>query len=104
MEKVHVHLPAGKALLAVDLFLATTPFLASVVERRKSIDLGSGPLQVCTAADLVLLKLIADRPKDRMDIENLLAVQGVPERTYLESWAKELGIRPRLDALLTQRK
>ena len=104
MDKVHVHLPAGKALMAVDLFLGTTPFLHSVLERRKAIDLGGGPLHVCSAADLILLKLVADRPKDRLDIENLLAVQGVPERPYLEHWASELGVRPRLDALLAQRR
>ena len=101
MEKVHVHLPYGRALLAVDLFLATTPFLQSVLERRKTIDLGAGPLQVCSAADLVLLKLVADRPKDRLDIENVLAVQGVPEREYLERWAGELGVRARLDQRLS---
>ena len=44
MEKIHVHLPAGKALLGVDLFLATTPFLQSLIERRKTVDLGGGPL------------------------------------------------------------
>ncbi len=103
MEKIHVHLPSGKALLGVDLFLATTPFLQSLLERRKTVDLGGGPLQVCTAADLVLLKLVADRPKDRLDIENVLAVQGVPERGYLDCWASELGVRPRLDALLARR-
>jgi hypothetical protein len=102
MEKVHVHLPSGSALLAVDLFLATTPFLHSLLERRKTVDLGGGPLQVCTAADLILLKLVADRPKDRLDVENLLAVQGVPEREYLEQWAERLEVRRKLDAVLAR--
>jgi hypothetical protein len=44
MEKIHVHLPTGSTLLAVDLFLAGTPFLRSVLARRRTVDLGRGPL------------------------------------------------------------
>ena len=100
MEKIHVHLPAGAALMAVDIFFAETPFLRSVLERSVAIDLGQGLLQVCTAADLLLFKLLADRPKDRADVRNVLAVQGIPDREYLERWAGELDVRPRLDELL----
>jgi len=103
METIHVHLPAGRTLMAVDLFLATTPLLGSVVERRTSIDLGRGPIEVCTAADLILLKLIADRPKDRIDIQNILAVQGVPEREYLVRWAERLSLRGKLEEILKGR-
>src|SRR5688572_8378795 len=61
LEKLHAHLPAGTSLMAIDLFLASTPFLESVLERRVGIDLGRGQVWVCTAADLVVLKLLADR-------------------------------------------
>lgn len=100
METLHVHVPAGRSLLAVDFFLTTTPFLRSVIERRRSIDLGQGPVFVCSAADLVLLKLVADRPKDRVDVQNVLAVQGVPEKEYLLRWAKTLGVAARLESAL----
>lgn len=100
MEKVHVHLPAGPTLMAVDLFFGTTPFLQSVLERRRAVDLGRGPIFVCSAADLILLKLVADRPKDRLDVRNVLSVQGVPEPEYLERWANDLGVTDRLRAAL----
>jgi len=96
MEKVHLFLPAGTSLLAVDLFLAQTPFLQSVIERRVAVDLGRGPIHVCSAADLLLLKLLAGRPKDRTDVENLLAVQGVPEPDHLRAWAATLQVEERL--------
>ena len=51
---------------------------------------------VVSAADLVLFKLVAGRRKDWVDIENVIAVQGVPERDYLRTWAKRLGIEDRL--------
>jgi hypothetical protein len=100
MEKVHVHVPTGATLLAVDVFLAGSPFLKSVLIRRRTVDLGRGPVPICTAADLILFKLIADRWKDRADIENLISIQGVPEREYLEKWAEELGVRDRLERTL----
>jgi hypothetical protein len=33
-------------------------------------------------------------------VGNVITVQGVPERTYLERWGRELGIAKRLDELL----
>lgn len=103
MEKLHVHVPAGPTLMAIDIFVATTPFLSSLLERKQSIELGAGRISICTAADLILLKLVADRPKDRVDVQNVLAVQGVPERDYLDRWARELHVGTRLQAMLAGR-
>jgi hypothetical protein len=89
--------------MAIDLFEATTPFLESVLERRIEIDLGRGRLWVCSAADLILLKLLADRRKDRVDVENVLLVQGVPEPEYLRRWAAALGLEQRLTRALERR-
>lgn len=100
---VSARLPADRALIRVDLLLAETPFLRSVLARRIELDLGEGPIPICTAADLVLFKLVAWRPKDRMDLDNVLWVQGVPEREYLERWAQELGVTERLQELLDTR-
>jgi hypothetical protein len=100
MEKVHTFLPIGRSLLAVDLFLANTPFLESTLARRVVVDLGHGPIQICSAADLILFKLIAGRPKDMLDIKNLIVVQGIPEPSYLRSWASRLGLEERLKPLL----
>jgi hypothetical protein len=53
-------------------------------------------------ADLILFKLIAGRRTDWVDIDNILAVQGVPEREYLQSWAEKLAVKPRLDQVLRE--
>jgi hypothetical protein len=82
------------------LFPATTPFLESVLSRRVGIELGRGSVWVCTAADLIVFKLLADRDKDRVDVENVISVQGVPERDYLERWTEALGVRAKLAAAL----
>jgi predicted nucleotidyltransferase len=99
---IHVRIPADHALIRVDLLIADTPFLQSVLARRIELDLGQGKVPICSAADLVLFKLIAWRRKDRVDLDNILWVQGVPERTYLEHWARILGVEERLRQVLTK--
>jgi hypothetical protein len=42
-------------------------------------------------------QLLADRPKDRLDVQNVLTVQGLPEPEYLREWAGRLGIADRLE-------
>lgn len=97
---IHVQIPADRSLIRVDLLIADTPFLQSALARRIEIDLGQGNVPICTAADLVLFKLVAWRRKDRMDLDNILWVQGVPERPYLEQWARTLGVEERLSEIL----
>ena len=104
MPTVHVQIPVGSTLMTVDIFLAGTPFLESVLSRRKPVELGDGSVFVVTAADLLLFKVIAGRRKDLVDIDNLLAVQGIPERGYLEQWASALAMKERLDIALRGRK
>jgi hypothetical protein len=59
-------------------------------------------IQVVTAADLILFKLMAGRRKDWVDIDNVLAIQGVPERPYLDRWATTLGVADRLHRVLNE--
>ena len=47
-------------------------------------------------------KLLAGRAKDDLDIRNVLAVQGVPDRDYLESWAGRLNVADRLARILAR--
>jgi hypothetical protein len=100
MEKATGRLLAGGVWFTIDVFVATTPFLRSAIGRRATIELGSDRIEVVTAADLLLFKLVAGRRKDWVDIENIVTVQGIPEREYLEAWADRLGVRERLDKVL----
>jgi hypothetical protein len=51
---IHVQIPAERTLIRIDLLVAETPFLKSMLARRVEIDLGQCPVPICTAADLVL--------------------------------------------------
>ena len=88
----------------IELYPAVTPLQVSALGRltRAPALLGHEPLPVVTAADLILFKLLAHRPKDRVDIDNILAVQGLPEPAYLFDWARQLGLADRLELALQE--
>ena len=54
-----------------------------------------------TPEDLILLKLLANRPSDQGDIADVLFVQGQLDEDYLKKWAGALEITDRLTAALT---
>jgi hypothetical protein len=60
MEKVSARLLFSSTWFVLDIFLATTPFLHSVMQPRARVPFQDAPVFVVTAADLILLKLIAD--------------------------------------------
>jgi hypothetical protein len=49
---------------------------------------------------LVLLKLIANRPRDHGDVADILFTQGELDRTYLRHWATELGVLDKLEVAM----
>jgi hypothetical protein len=64
-----------------------------------------GPYRtVSRFCDLILLKLIAGRPRDYGDIEDIFFVQGQLDESYLRRWAAPLGITDRLEQALRDAK
>ncbi len=96
-RKVAVKRVAGNHIWDIDLFLAESDFLRSALARRKLVDLDGRQTPLITPEDLVVLKLVAWRPKDQGDIDDLLLVVSALDDTYLRDWAERLGIRNRLD-------
>jgi len=89
----------GKSI-DIDIFLAETRFQESVLQRRERHGQDGWEAWFASAEDLVLLKLIADRPRDRIDIADILFIQGRLDEAYLRKWARELNIEDRLDRAL----
>jgi hypothetical protein len=90
--------------ISSDLFPVSTPLQRSAFARALKIEVPDAGIvaRVITAADLILFKLLADRPKDRLDIQNVLTVQGVPEAAYVREWAERLGVSERWDRALAE--
>jgi hypothetical protein len=51
---------------------------------------------------LILLKLLARRPRDLADIGDILFTQGQLDESYMRHWAQELGIQAELAKVLDQ--
>jgi hypothetical protein len=64
------HVPSSTPL---DLSLAWLPFEIEAIERAERLDLGGVHAPVATTDDLLVYKAIAWRPRDRDDIERLMA-------------------------------
>lgn len=59
--------------IPLDVSLAWLPFETSAIERAERMDLGGVRAPVATVDDLLVYKAIAWRPRDRDDIERLVA-------------------------------
>lgn len=86
----------------VDVFLAESNFQRSLLSRRQSHDYEGRAIAFVSPEDLILLKLVANRPRDLIDVGDVLFVQGQLDETYLRSWADELGVRSQLDKVLAE--
>ncbi|MCR9295590.1 MAG: nucleotidyl transferase AbiEii/AbiGii toxin family protein [bacterium] len=84
----------------VDIFLNETPYLRSVMDRRMQVDFDDGSMSFVTPEDLILLKLLANRPRDLGDVSDILFVQGELDTKYMYRWADALGIAERLTTAL----
>ena len=67
-----IHSPTN---IQLDLAIGLSGFEREIVERADPMILGGIEVFVATAEDLILLKLIADRPQDRQDIRGIVEVQ-----------------------------
>jgi hypothetical protein len=78
----------------VEFQAAKTPYQQLLVERAVPMP-GAEPLRVATREDMVVLKLIAFRDKDRDDLRELSRVEGL-DWDYIEHWAEEWEVVDRL--------
>jgi hypothetical protein len=75
-------------LVTVELQPAKTLLQHEVVRRARA---GRDGVRVATPEDLIVLKLIANRPKDRIDLSGLAALDGL-DWGYVERACAEWGI------------
>lgn len=84
----------------LDFFLAESPFQNSVMQRKRREQVNGCTVWLVSPEDLILLKLVANRDRDRADIGDVLFTQGTLDRAYLVKWAEALGVGERLEEVL----
>ena len=87
----------------VDLLVAKTAFEEQVIARAERVAIGPCDIPVASPEDLVVYKLLADRPRDREDVRAVLRTQARTVRAFdwghVERWATFWQIGDRLDRL-----
>ncbi len=99
---VAIRRPGRNCGTRVDIFLNETSFQSSLMRRRQRFQIAGDSIEIVTAEDLILLKLLANRPRDLGDVADVLFVQGQLDNTYMQQWAETLGIADQLRAVLTE--
>lgn len=83
----------GRTLVA-DIFVAENPFQDSLIERRVRGTIDGLPTWLVTPEDLILLKLVADRVRDRADVQDVLTMNVLIDIDYIEEWGNKLNVMP----------
>jgi hypothetical protein len=86
----------------VDVFLAESEFQRQIIARRQRVDLDEHSFMLVSPEDLVLLKLLAGRPRDLIDVQDILFTQGSLDEAYMRQWSKELRLSQQLENALRQ--
>jgi hypothetical protein len=86
----------------VDVFIVESPFQQELIHRRRLVETEDGNVWLVSPEDLILLKLLAYRPRDVADILDVFFTQGQLDERYLRHWAAQLHVIDRLNEVLAQ--
>lgn len=90
--------------IEIDIFVSETDFQGSLMDRRQRIETPVGWISFVSPEDLILLKLLASRPRDLIDVQDILFTLGRLDFHYLKHWAQVLSISEALHATLAQHR
>lgn len=77
--------------ITLDLAIGMSGFEQQIVSRSESLPIAGITINVATAEDLILMKLLAGRPQDEQDIAGIIATRGdTIDWDYCEAIASQL--------------
>ena len=77
--------------IGIDLSCGTLPFEKEMLDRSTELIAGPIKLRVATPEDLIILKAVAHRQRDLIDIDNLLSVHGDLDLDRIRSWVRQFA-------------
>ena len=76
----------------VDFLLTTPGYEERIIERAVRSTFADLSMWVCSAEDLIIQKVLANREKDWQDIEGILIEQGTKlDQEYVEDWLQQFA-------------
>ncbi len=89
--------PVAGEKIPLDLISADTEFHRSALGRAVTVHFMDLDIELATAEDLILMKLIAFRPQDTLDLDTVFERRAAElDRDYLRGWADKLGVAGKL--------
>ncbi len=80
-----------KTGITADISLGALPIEQEMVQRSRLVNLGNLSLRVPTVEDLVILKAVAHRPKDLLDIQSLVEINPTLDRERIKKWMQDFA-------------
>jgi len=78
--------------IRADVVAAGLPYEEEAIRRAVPLAVGGLDVRVCTAEDLILHKIISDRPRDLEDVAGVIAKQTSKlDRVYLDPRVEEIA-------------
>lgn len=78
----------------IDLLVAKTGLQKEIISRGINTKIFGPNVNLATPEDIIILKLLANRPQDIADINTLLEIFSDLDFLYIEKWAQEWEILP----------
>ena len=75
----------------IDISLGILPFEVEMVERSQKMTIGKLHLRLPTPEDLIILKAVAHRPKDLMDIQAIATSHPDLDKTRIRFWVEQFA-------------
>ena len=86
--------------IKVDIAVASSGFPQKVVSRGVKLNIAGKDMFLARCEDVILLKVLSDRPIDAIDAKELYAInKEIIDKRYIHETAKELGLSKRLQEL-----
>jgi len=77
---------------SADIILGRLPFERGAISRAQEIEFGDVKFKVCTPEDLIIMKIISERAKDKDDVEGIIKNRGRElDRIYLDKHIQDLS-------------
>src|SRR5215470_7866976 len=85
-------LPVVVESVPADLIFAALPYEEDAIERARPIKVGGVDVPICAPEDLILHKIVSDRPRDHEDIEGVFRYRHTElDYEYLDPRVSELA-------------
>lgn len=76
----------------IDIIFGALPFERQAIERALKVEIGKASANFCTPEDLILFKIISERPRDLEDVKGILRFRKEDlDYSYLEPRIQELA-------------